>query len=439
MATIRIQDPLGNSRRFALQEEEGSRFVLGRSDDCDIVLANDGNISRRHAVLEYSGGVWILQDNHSSNGIQLCGQSVFSVPLSTGQVFSVGNTSLVVEDAGAPAEAPSESPTEPLSAEPTPAAPSEPEPVAAPAPAVEPQPAPAEAESAPVEPAPVAPAPQPKGHATVSLRHATRRLHTAALREGTETRALKGVNKPEKKDTADKPRPRQVQRAGGKEVTGKRRHFKALEEWVPPQSEPGEAYGLPYGFGLQFMLSEPMHAVTEGSILRFNFVSLEDCHLCLVQHDSEGGISLLLPADGRGKLTLNAGCPVSLPRKGMLVEDELVAAAPFGQDTVIAVACTEPTLFAQLLADAMAGRKVSKDGLAPISLSGKPGEVEMRLIDRCKAALVGIPHTWSAAVLRLETLPAKKVGPTPVKAEDMPTLDEKEEDLEGGAQSQPLR
>ena len=49
-------------------EVDSSRFVIGRGDDCDLVV-DDEKVSRHHAALEQSAdGVLTLSDLGSSNG-----------------------------------------------------------------------------------------------------------------------------------------------------------------------------------------------------------------------------------------------------------------------------------------------------------------------------------------------------------------------------------
>lgn len=64
----------------AILAAEGKRFVidpagatLGRSRECDVVLA-DSNVSRRHARIALgSDGVWTVEDLGSTNGVQVNG------------------------------------------------------------------------------------------------------------------------------------------------------------------------------------------------------------------------------------------------------------------------------------------------------------------------------------------------------------------------------
>jgi FHA domain/Domain of unknown function (DUF1707) len=56
---------------LALPASEGA-VVLGRSRDCDCVLA-EPSVSRRHAALRRDGGRWLLRDLGSRNGTRVNG------------------------------------------------------------------------------------------------------------------------------------------------------------------------------------------------------------------------------------------------------------------------------------------------------------------------------------------------------------------------------
>jgi hypothetical protein len=77
---------------------EGKRYaigpggaVIGRSRDCDIVLA-DSNVSRRHAEIRPAGGDgWTITDLRSTNGVRVNGRPVHgSHPLRPGDQLDVG-------------------------------------------------------------------------------------------------------------------------------------------------------------------------------------------------------------------------------------------------------------------------------------------------------------------------------------------------------------
>jgi hypothetical protein len=77
-------------------EIDKQRFVLGRSKDCDIQLA-DPNVSRRHAELRQEGLAYWLIDLDSTNGSQVNGHRTVRAKLESGDTITVGSTDLVFE------------------------------------------------------------------------------------------------------------------------------------------------------------------------------------------------------------------------------------------------------------------------------------------------------------------------------------------------------
>jgi hypothetical protein len=84
---------VGQDRRNVLS---GSRVVLGRSREADIVL-QDPNVSRRHAELRRDEGGWQVVDLGSTNGIKVNGRRVDQQPLSPGDQITIGVTDLTFE------------------------------------------------------------------------------------------------------------------------------------------------------------------------------------------------------------------------------------------------------------------------------------------------------------------------------------------------------
>jgi hypothetical protein len=70
--------------------------VLGRSRDCDVVLA-DSNVSRRHAEIRPAGDAWIITDLGSTNGVQVNGRRVTSAPVKPGDDIVVGTVDVRFE------------------------------------------------------------------------------------------------------------------------------------------------------------------------------------------------------------------------------------------------------------------------------------------------------------------------------------------------------
>lgn len=64
-------------------------FLIGRSHANDLVVI-DKNVSRRHALIDHIGDVFIIEDLHSKNGIQLNGKRQTRGLLRNGDVFTLG-------------------------------------------------------------------------------------------------------------------------------------------------------------------------------------------------------------------------------------------------------------------------------------------------------------------------------------------------------------
>jgi hypothetical protein len=84
---------VGEGKRNVLS---GIRVVLGRSRECDIVMA-DPNVSRRHAELRREGDGWSVVDLGSTNGIKVNGQRVDQATLRDGDRVTLGVTDMTFE------------------------------------------------------------------------------------------------------------------------------------------------------------------------------------------------------------------------------------------------------------------------------------------------------------------------------------------------------
>jgi DNA-binding CsgD family transcriptional regulator len=75
---------------------------LGRSDDNDVVLADDLKVSRRHAELTCRQGKWWLRDCRSRNGTLVNGTAIDSVELAEGDRVRLGSYEFVFSAADDP-------------------------------------------------------------------------------------------------------------------------------------------------------------------------------------------------------------------------------------------------------------------------------------------------------------------------------------------------
>lgn len=68
-------------------------LVIGRSDECDVVLT-DAGASRRHAEIRREGDEWVIIDLGSTNGTEVNGRRVSRHRLSPGDRLLIGGASL---------------------------------------------------------------------------------------------------------------------------------------------------------------------------------------------------------------------------------------------------------------------------------------------------------------------------------------------------------
>src|SRR5436190_15711951 len=80
----------------------GAEFVIGREEGCDLVIANDRRVSRRHAAVRPdSGGQLVLVDLDSANGTFVNGRPIDQpYPLAGGEQVRIGDTELSVDAGG---------------------------------------------------------------------------------------------------------------------------------------------------------------------------------------------------------------------------------------------------------------------------------------------------------------------------------------------------
>lgn len=77
----------------------GSRFVLGRDADCDIVLSHP-TVSRHHCIISIEGGAYYITDNGSTNGVILNGSPLVGKQrLEQMDKIMIADTSMVFCDA----------------------------------------------------------------------------------------------------------------------------------------------------------------------------------------------------------------------------------------------------------------------------------------------------------------------------------------------------
>ncbi|HTQ19239.1 BTAD domain-containing putative transcriptional regulator [Mycobacterium sp.] len=91
-----LRDKVG--RRYRLT---GATTRIGRLDDNDIVLADDEDVSRHHAVIIDTGAGFVIYDSRSTNGVEVQNQRIRgSANLADGHRIRIGNHEFFIEMRG---------------------------------------------------------------------------------------------------------------------------------------------------------------------------------------------------------------------------------------------------------------------------------------------------------------------------------------------------
>ncbi len=72
--------------RFVVNKD---RFIIGRGKQSSDLTIKDPNVSRQHAVVEYSDGRYYMVDMGSTNGVEYGGRRVQRQPINEGDTFRV--------------------------------------------------------------------------------------------------------------------------------------------------------------------------------------------------------------------------------------------------------------------------------------------------------------------------------------------------------------
>ncbi len=72
--------------RFSVDKD---RFVIGRGKQTSDLTIKDPNVSRQHAVIEFSGGQYYMVDMGSTNGVEFSGQRVQRKVIQEGDLFRI--------------------------------------------------------------------------------------------------------------------------------------------------------------------------------------------------------------------------------------------------------------------------------------------------------------------------------------------------------------
>ncbi len=87
LARLTVHFPFKPTRSFLIQGD--TETTIGRDSDCTVVLEDD-RVSRRHACIRYSGGLWHLSDLGSTNGTSIQGNPIEHAALGEDDWLSFG-------------------------------------------------------------------------------------------------------------------------------------------------------------------------------------------------------------------------------------------------------------------------------------------------------------------------------------------------------------
>ncbi len=409
MFLININDGFGHSFDYPMDVEAETQLTIGRSPDCDIAIPENRHLSRLHCRIVYDGHGLVIEDCGSSNGIHLDGERIERDVMRPGRIYCLGATTITLlgdEDETEPvpepiAEEPQPEP-EPAVEEPQPEPEPVPEPVEQePQPEPEPIPEPVEEEPLPepIEEEPAEDEPAAEEEAPAAPAGPPRWVRPKDARPATLRTGPKGKRREMRRSGNAEAKPRALATAGGGEAgtqtpPAPRKLSTPSEEAQlkrGKQCTPGSALGLPVDFPLSLSLCgcrEPLAAETR---LRFALRAGADCRIYLVQHDAEGGVALIYPRSAKKEAEwVYEGLELLLPPLKNAGYD-FVVEPPFGEDGIVALACSAETDLTSLFHECIAR-----------GLRGAAGGLEAALIER---AMQRLPEdtAWSSAMLTLAT------------------------------------
>lgn len=402
MLILTITNTSGNAYRFELDSVPGTCYRIGRSADCEIALPQEMHLSRVHCILTVGDGYALLTDNNSSNGIFENGERKQEFTMFLDHEYKIGSCTICLS--------PQTDTVYPETAETAPPAIEMPEQDTAPAYTETPETTPpieeiVETEETPKAPPYTAPAEEPASEPLPTTTAAAAEEETEAPPAPAappQPKRRRFIPPPPRKALVKRPAPRPVRTAAGTLNTDtqlpapkalKQRHSPDEPKVKRPPSEPALPLGLPHDFGLSLRLLNTTASLPEGDLLQFAVEAEEDCRLYLIQYDSEGHAAMLLPGVGGAQNRIRANTKAIFPPPGNNTDYEIYVEQPYGEDLILAIACTAPCPFPKIWQQCAA----EADRLSP------RGETEQKAIAFCNELRGMTSARWSATVLRIRT------------------------------------
>lgn len=401
MYTLIIVNGDGEQVAFPLMCELGAELRIGRSDECEISLPDERHLSRVHCFLAYTEYGFVLTDNNSSNGVYEDDERTQQIFMQADKEYRIGACRIRLSGSPEPLVAePQEFPVPP-----PPLAVEEAPPIEEDEPEFEEEatPLPSPEQSVPVPPvddgwdfpADVAEqneAAEPPASAPVP----------AVVPSPERKRRVRFQPPPPRKAIVKRPPPRAFYTAAGslntEAVVRKPKQLKHRAAAQGPKVErapsvPAEEYGLPCEFALETLLMNNAAVLLEGDLLRFSIQAEEDCRVYVIQYDTDNNAAMLVPGVGGASNKLFAGQRAQFPPPGKNSGYELYVEPPYGEDTILVIACTVSCKFDKIWAECYR----RSDEWRQI------GEVERKAIQFCREMKGGDNALWASAVLKIRT------------------------------------
>ncbi len=433
MIVLHIVDGFGQELDVPVLQEEGFLLTMGRSPECDIAITEDTHLSRIHCNIGYWGGMPIIRDCGSSNGIYLDGERISEGSMEPGRIYQLGNCTItctyrdddnpilppVPQEEGTPvpraivveSATPQYILQQQTKEEPQPEAGAEPA-GPAPLPPSEPGPVPpSEPGFVPLsEPGPVPPsepgcvtgyeeevltppeAAEPE-LPPIELTMPGKRVRKLAKPAASAPRSFRNIPSGGAESRLKKPAHavrKTITAPGGAPRKTRSAHAAAapLFHQIGQEGLGGQALGLPEDFPLRIRLASV--SGSNPSRLQFALRAEADCYLHLIQYDESGDACVIFPYGPQKKRPhLYHGIETLFPPPRRAAYD-FVVEEPLGRDTIVALACTGDIRLTELLNETLA------------AYGSRPGLAEAAAIEQATRKS-GREARWSSCVICLST------------------------------------
>lgn len=97
MALIYISTAEGEPQSYKLQDTPGMEILIGRNEECQISLPQVNGVSGVHCSLYFDGTQYYIIDRQSTNGVLCNGEPIENTILKRGDVYTIGEATIVFD------------------------------------------------------------------------------------------------------------------------------------------------------------------------------------------------------------------------------------------------------------------------------------------------------------------------------------------------------